>query len=101
MARPCVLPVWYGWWRFSWMAVYIRLAPKEKEMMREWRLLQADDYFRLKDEERFTLDNKWVPVTYRITMLQGNTVQYHAIHDKTKTHTCTLGWLIDNGHDFL
>jgi hypothetical protein len=100
MARPCVLPVRDVVWRPSWSNLHGRMAhqTKEQEVITEWRNLRAGDWFRIHNGNDLC---EVMPVTYEVQKIQGNSVLYCPLDAPTKIRICTLGWLIDNGHDFL
>lgn len=67
-------------------------------MITEWRNLRTGDWFRINNGNDLC---EFTPITYEVLKIQGNAVMYSSLDEPTKIRTCTLGWLIDNGHDFL
>lgn len=65
-------------------------------MLRDWRMLAVGDLFTLPAQERE--DGR--AVIYKVTGLRNGQVEYRAERE-VRTHTCSVGWLIDNGLDIF
>lgn len=62
-------------------------------MMTHWRLLAVGDLFSLPVMER----ELGIATIFKVVAIKNGQVQYRAERGGFTTHTCSLGWLIDNG----